>query len=348
MREFAYDQLPVRVVFGPGSLDRLPEEVARLGVQRAMILSTPGHRGWADETAARLRTLAAGVFPQAVMHVPMETARAALAQARNWAADGVVAIGGGSTIGLAKAIALESSLPILAVPTTYSGSEMTPIYGLSEGGRKRTGRDPKVLPLSLPARVTATSGMNAIAHCVEGLYSATANPLSSLLAAEAIRALAHSLGTCVRCPGEVAARSEALYGAWLAGTVLGSVGMGLHHKLCHVLGGAFGLPHAETHTIVLPHATAYNAQAAAEAMGTIAKAMSLDSASDVPGALFDLAAALGAPLALREVGLRESDLDRAAALVTEASYPNPRPISRTGIRDLLDDAFRGVRPPKRN
>jgi maleylacetate reductase len=354
MHPFLYDQLPTRVVFAPGALDSLPGEVERLHARRAILFSTPGHQSLAEGAARRLGARTAGIFPGAVMHVPADIARAALDQARQREADCLVAIGGGSTIGLAKAVALESGLAILAVPTTYSGSEMTPIYGLTEGGRKKTGRDPKVLPkvviydplltLSLPPRVTGPSGMNAIAHCVEGLYSANANPLTSLVAAEGIRALTRSLVRCVRDPADVEARSEALYGAWLSGTVLGSVGMGLHHKLCHVLGGAFGLPHAETHTIVLPHAAAYNAESAADAMAAAAKAMSLNGAADVPAALYDLAAALGAPLALREIGLKEADLDHAAALATEAPYPNPRPLSRAAIRELLGNAFQGARP----
>jgi len=351
---FVYEQLPGRIIFGPGTLRELQEEAARLGAARALVVSTPGHRQFAEEAARLLGARAGGIYAQAVMHVPVETSRAACNEARRLGADCVVAIGGGSTIGLAKAIALETALPILAVPTTYSGSEMTPIYGLTEGGRKRTGRDLRVLPktviydpvltLDLPPHVTGPSGMNAIAHCVEGLYSQQANPMTSLMAAEGIRALSKSLVTCVHDPQDLTARTEALYGAWVAGAVLGTVRTALHHKLCHVLGGSFNLPHAETHTIILPHVVAYNAAAAPDAMRAIAAALPIRDPAGVPGALYDLAVSLGARVALRDIGLSESDLDRAADIACASLYPNPRPVERPAMRELLDQAFRGVRP----
>jgi maleylacetate reductase len=354
MQRFIYDQLPARVIFGPGSLGELSKEVARLGAARALVVSTPGHANLAEEAARLLETRAAGIYAGAVMHVPVDTAHAACEATRRLTADCVVAIGGGSTIGLAKAIALETGLPILAVPTTYAGSEMTPIYGLTAGGRKNTGRDPRVLPktviydvlltLDLPPQITGPSGMNAIAHCVEGLYAPNANPITSLLAAEGIRALSRSLVRCVLNPRDLEARTEALYGAWLAGEVLGSVGMGLHHKLCHVLGGSFNLPHAETHTIVLPHAAAYNAAAAPDAMRAIADALPVGDAAEVPGALYDLAMLLGARVALQDIGLKESDLERAAEIACAAPYPNPRPIERVAVQKVLEQAFHGVRP----
>ena len=251
-----------------------------------------------------------------------------------------MAIGGGSTTGLAKAIALTSELPILAIPTTYAGSEMTPIWGLTEGGVKKTGRDVRVLPktviydpaltTSLPVALSVTSGINAIAHCVEALYSRDANPIISLIAEEGIRALAGGLPEVVKQPGDLDARSRALYGAWLAGVSLGAVGMALHHKLCHTLGGTFNLPHAETHTVVLPHAVAYNAAAAPEAMERIARALGARSAAE---GLYDLAASLGAPVSLESLGMRREQLDRAADLAVQNPYYNPRPVTREGIRD---------------
>jgi len=351
MRDFVYDQLPCRVVFGAGAFDKLAAEVDRLGVSKLLVLSTPGQVKLAEEAARRLGSRAAGLYPHAKMHVPIETAQAARAEARRLGADGAVAIGGGSTIGLGKAIALESGLPILAIPTTYAGSEMTPIYGLTEGGAKKTGRDAKVLPraviydplltLGLPAKFSGPSGMNAIAHCVEALYAENANPVISLMAEEGIRALAHSLPRIAASPGDCDARGDALYGAWLAGISLGAVGMALHHKLCHTLGGSFNLPHAETHTIVLPHAAAYNSEAAPEAMQRIARAL---GATEAASGLYDLAAAIGAPLALKEIGLKEQDLDQAADIATRNPYYNPRPVSRDAIRRLLEDAFHGRRP----
>jgi maleylacetate reductase len=351
MLEFTYETLPGRVVFGAGSLERLPDEVARLGAERVLVLSTPGKRALAEDAARRLGARAVGVYDQAVMHTPIEVAEAGRAAAERLGADAYVAIGGGTTIGLAKAIALATGRPIVAVPTTYSGSEMTPIQGITADGVKRTRRDPSMLPrvviydpeltLGLPARISGPSGMNAIAHCVEALYALNANPITSLMAEEGIRALGASLPVVVREPGDLEARSAALYGAWLAGAALGTVGMALHHKLAHVLGGSFNLPHAETHTLILPHAAAYNRGAAPDAMARIARAL---GAEDAPAALFDLAKALGAEMRLAAFGLSEADLDRAAELATQDPYYNPRPVSREAVRALLQDAYEGRRP----
>jgi len=263
---FIHQTNPSRVIFGPGSLSQFPDELQRLGLRRALVLSTPEQRYSAERVAALLGDRAAGIFPQAVMHVPIETARPARDEARRLGADCAVAIGGGSTIGLGKAIALESGLPIVAIPTTYAGSEMTPIYGLTEDGLKKTGHDPRVLPrtviydpelsATLPMSITVTSAFNAIAHAAEGLYAHDGNPIVALMAEEGIRASAAALAPLKTDPGNLDARSDALYGAWLCGSVLGQVSMGLHHKLCHTLGGSFNLPHAEVHTIILPHALA--------------------------------------------------------------------------------------------
>src|SRR5208282_5571196 len=354
MLRFIYQALPGRVIFGAGSLDRLRDEIQRLGASRALVLSTPEQRDQAQAVAQRLGSRATGVFDQAAMHVPIATANAAREEAKRLGADCCVAVGGGSTTGLAKAIALVSDLPILAVPTTYAGSEMTPIWGLTEGGIKKTGRDTRVLPrtviydpvltLTMPPMLSATSGMNAIAHCVEALYAEDANPIISLMAEEGIRALGASLPAVMKDPRDIEARSHALYGAWLAGSSLGAVGMALHHKLCHVLGGTFNLPHAETHTVVLPHAAAYNSKAAPEAMARVARALRAD---DAAAGLFALASSMGAPTALGKIGMKEEDLDRAADLAVENPYYNPRPITRDAIRALLDDAFRGRSPAAR-
>ncbi len=351
MREFVYEALPGRVVFGLGSLDRLANEVVRLGVDKVLVLSTPQQRDQAEDVAQRLGDKSAGVYDRAEMHVPVEVALAAREEAQRLGADACVAVGGGSTIGLGKAIALEFGLPIIAVPTTYAGSEMTPIWGLTEDGIKKTGRDNKVLPATvvydpnltrtLPVHIAAPSGMNAIAHCVEAMYSETANPVVSMMAEEGVRALARALPAVVRDPDDMDARTDALYGAYLSGASLGAVGMALHHKLCHTLGGSFSLPHADTHTIVIPHVTAYNIDAAPDAKERLSRALETDAPA---GVLFDLAEAIGAKLALRDLGMTEDDLDRAADIATENPYYNPRPITREGIRALLDDAFHGRRP----
>ncbi|RCW71735.1 maleylacetate reductase [Pseudorhodoferax soli] len=350
-RPFTYESRAQRVLFGPGMLAQAPDELDRLGARKALVLCTAPQRAQAEQVAALLGPRAAGIFDGAVMHVPMASAEAARAAAAAAGADALVAVGGGSTVGLAKAIALVSPLPVLAIPTTYAGSEMTPIYGLTENGLKRTGRDARVLPrsvlydpeltLALPVGLSVVSGINAIAHAAEGLYAADGNPVTSLMAAEGIAALGRALPALHAAPHDLAARSDALYGAWLCGLVLGSVAMALHHKLCHTLGGSFNLPHAELHTVVLPHVLAYNAGAAPQAMQRIAAALgTADAAQGVQA----LARRLGAPVALRDIGMREEDLDKACALALRDAYPNPRPIEAAPLRALLQAAYEGAAP----
>jgi maleylacetate reductase len=353
MRSFVYQGLPSRVVFGAGSLAQLPQAIAAMGAHRALVLCTAGQRASAERVARLLGDRAAGIFDRAAMHVPIETAREARKLASRLGADCAVAIGGGSTIGLGKAIALDSGLPILAIPTTYAGSEMTPIYGITEAGIKKTGKDMRVLPhsvlydpeltLTLPVGLSVTSGINAIAHAAEGLYSIEANPVIDLMAEEGIAAIGRALPGILANPADLGARGDALYGAWLCGIVLGSVGMALHHKLCHTLGGSFKLPHSETHTVVLPHALAYNATAAPQAMQRIARALG-QSDGLAAQAVYDLAKAHGAPLALRDIGMKAGDLDKACAIALENQYPNPRPLQADGIRALLQAAWEGERP----
>jgi len=350
---FTYQCAPARVVFGRGSLSRLEEELLALNVQRALVLCTPEQRETAESVAAGLGVRAAGVFDRAVMHVPIETAREAVAHARSVGADGMVAVGGGSTIGLGKAIALEHALPIVAIPTTYAGSEMTSIYGITEDGIKKTGRDARVLPRTvlydpdlirtLPLKVCVTSGFNAMAHAAEALYAHDRNPVVSLMAEEGLRAMAAALRGLQEAPHSDAAREQGLYGAWLCGTVLGAASMGLHHKLCHTLGGSYNLPHAETHTVMLPHTLAYNAASAPDAMSRAARA--LGTAEDrVPEAIHELMRATGAPLALKELGLPVASLDRVADLAVQNPYPNPRPLDRAALRAMLQRAYEGAPP----
>jgi maleylacetate reductase len=351
MKAFTYTANPSRVVFGAGALQQLPREIELLGAQRALVLSTPEQADSARQVAELLGDRAAGLFPKAAMHVPIEIARQAQQESRRLGADCAVAIGGGSTTGLGKAIALDSGLPIIAIPTTYAGSEMTPIYGLTEGGVKKTGRDARVLPrtviydpqltLTLPLALTVTSALNAIAHAAEGLYAHDGNPITALQAEEGIRASAAALAPLAADAKDLDARSNALYGAWLCGAVLGTVSMGLHHKLCHTLGGSFNLPHAQTHTVVLPHALAYNARHAPEAMARIARALGV---SDAPRGLYELAAKHGAPTSLKALGMPADGLDRAADLAVTNQYPNPRPLERAALRALLQRAFDGEPP----
>jgi maleylacetate reductase len=348
---FVQEGLPVRVVFGAGRRRQLGDEVARLSVERALLITTPSKRAMAEAMAAQLGGRAAGVFDRVAMHVPIEVAQAGRAEALRLGADACIALGGGSAIGLAKAIALEQDVAIIALPTTYAGSEMTSIQGVTEDGVKRTRRDPRMLPrtviydpeltVTLPPSIAGPSGMNAIAHCVEAFYAEGATPLLSLAAEEGIRALARSLPLLVDQPTSLEASTQALYGAWLAGMALGGAGVALHHKLCHTLGGSFDLPHATTHAVMLPYSAHYNRDAAPDAMARIARALGV---SDAPAGLFDLARRIGAPASLEELGLRHADLDRAAELAAAAPYPNPRPVTREDIRALLKDALHGRRP----
>ena len=352
MKPFVYIANPSRVIFGSGTIKQLPDEVLRLGIQRPLVLSTPRQSGYADHLEALLNKVSgiesAGQFNNATVHTPMDVTMEAMAIVSQRKVDGIIAVGGGSTIGLGKAIALRTDLPQIVVPTTYAGSEMTPIIGQTENGLKTTQSTPKVLPevviydveltYSLPPGLTATSGMNAIAHGVEALYAQNRNPVISLMAEEGIRALAKALPAIIANSGDEEARSDALYGAWLCGMCLGLVGMSVHHKLCHVLGGTFNLPHAETHTIVLPHALAYNAPCVPEAMLRIARALDNDDAVE---GLNVLLTKLQVKRALREVGMPEDGVDKAADLAVKNAYWNPRPLDREGIREVIRRAWAG-------
>lgn len=349
---FEYKPPRGRIVFAPGASRDLGAAVSDLGGKRALILSTPQQEGEARALAASIGDLAAGVFAGATMHTPVEVTEAAIASASAVGADCLVSMGGGSTTGLGKAIAYRTGLPQIAIPTTYAGSEVTDILGQTSGGQKTTLRDAKVVPeivlydpeltVGLPVAMSVNSGLNAMAHAAEALYAPDRNPITTLMAVEGLRALRDSLARIVTAPRDLEARSTALYGAWLCGTVLGSVAMSLHHKLCHTLGGAFDLPHAETHAILLPHTIGFNAVAIPDLLRPIR-----DLFGTSPGqALYDYAGAVGAPRALRDFGLTSADLDRATALATANPYANPREVEPTGVRALLQAAWAGDRPPQ--
>jgi maleylacetate reductase len=342
MNSFVFSALPTRVVFGRGKMSDVAAEAKRLGMQRPLVITTH-HQS--DSGLAIIRLTGGVAFAAAAMHTPTIVTDHALATFRSENCDGTIALGGGSSTGLGKAIAYRTDCPQLVIPTSYAGSEMTNILGETADGAKTTKRDAKIQPETviydpdllgtLPAQFAATSGMNAIAHAVEGLYAVDGNPIISLMAEEGIRALSTAL------PKGQSALEEALYGASLCATVLGSVSMALHHKLCHVLGGSFNLPHAETHTVILPHATAYNAGGSPEAMLRIARALGSATAA---GGLYDLAKKLGAPLTLKDLGMTEDGLDKAADIAAANPYANPTPINRNAIRALLSNAYSGQRP----
>jgi alcohol dehydrogenase class IV len=351
MDPFVYNANPTRVIFGWGTASKLGEEMDRLSVSRALILSTPQQRQDAEALAVTLGDRAVAVYSNATMHTPVHITEEAMDLVSRANIDVVVALGGGSTIGLGKAIALRTDLPQIVMPSTYAGSEMTPIIGQTENGQKTTQSTPKVVPevviydvdltLTLPAGLSGTSGINAIAHAVEALYARDRNPVISMMAEEAVAALAEALPRITAAPQDRDARGQALYGAWLCGICLGSTGVALHHKLCHVLGGTFDMPHAETHTAILPHVIAYNAVAAEDAIVRLSRAL---KTSDPARAMWDLAGAVGAKRALRDLGLSEENAVRAASMAFENAYWNPRPLDEAELQRMMRRAWAGEPP----
>ncbi|WP_372026321.1 maleylacetate reductase [Rhodococcus sp. NyZ502] len=351
MKPFSYDASPARIVFGQGMIDTIAEEVRRLGRSRVMVLASRRLDAVAAAVTESLGDMAVARFDGALMHTPIEVTTAALRLAENHHVDTVVAIGGGSATGLSKALALRAGFDQIVVPTTYAGSEVTPVLGETENGRKTTRSSPHIRPetviydvdltLDLPLDTTVTSAVNAMAHAVEALYSAESNPITDAIAIEAVSGIAHALPPLVDDPRNVEGRTDLLQSAWLAGTCLATVGMGLHHKLCHTLGGSFGLPHAPTHTVVLPHAMAFNAPAVPDVMSRIATAL---GASDAATGVFDLVTACGGPTTLRELGMSHDQIENAVELATSAAYPNPREITPPGLSELLENAWSGRRP----
>ena len=288
------------------------------------------------------------------MHVPKTTVDEAIATAKALDADCTVAIGGGSTTGLGKALKLRLSLPNVVVPTSFAGSEMTNIWGITDAGRKVTGRDDAVVPaltlydpeltLTMPTRFAVVSGLNAMAQAVVNVASDRANPMVETMAVEAVRSLAISLPQVVEKPDDLDARSGALFGACLAGAALATGTTSLHHKLCHTFGGTFNTPHAETHAILLPHSMAFNAPGTALGMAKLARAMEVDDAAI---GVYELARRLGSPLALEAIGVRQSDLREAAEITASSEFHNPVPVTVEGVLGLLERAFSGAAPQTR-
>lgn len=350
---FTYDALPGRVVFGAGSRKSLAAEAATLGAKRILVVADRAEDALAAEIGAVLGDLVVGRFDDVAQHVPVPLAQAAAAQARDLGADAVLTIGGGSATGLGKAVVLDLGIKQIAVPTTYAGSEMTPIWGMSDGDRKQVGIDARVKPtlvvydpeltLTLPPRIAGPSGMNALAHAVEALYGPGANPFISFMALESIRVMYRGLPAVVVDPDDLSARTDVLYGAYLGGVVLGTGGTALHHKTCHVLGGMFNLDHGGMNAAVLGHAVAYNAPAIDEIIDRIAAVIGV-AAGDVPAAFFDLAGTIGAPTSLEALGMPADGLDEATRRVVIEAAANVRPPTEDGIQRMLDNAFHGRRP----
>jgi maleylacetate reductase len=348
---FVHETLPQRVVFASfEAAERVAGEVARLGASRPMLIAAQAGSALADQLAAALP--AAMRHTEVVMHVPREVAERARKAAGEHDADVLVSVGGGSATGLAKAVALTTGLPIVAVPTTYAGSEATNVWGLTEDGRKTTGVDARVLPravvydaslmLSLSLPLSVASGLNALAHCVDSMWAPRTDPVDQALALEGIRALRDGLAGVVRDPQGIEGREQTLYGAWMAAVAFASAGSGLHHKICHVLGGMYNLPHAQTHAVVLPYVLALNAPSVPESEQRMAAAFGAASALD---GLQRLREQVGAPRALRDYGLRETDIPAAVDAIMAAVPPdNPTPVTAANLTELLHRAWEGTEP----
>jgi alcohol dehydrogenase class IV len=355
MEDFVYTATARRVIFGHGTSSKVREELERQNLSAALVLSTPQQIGQARTIHEFLGNRAVGIFSGATMHTPTDVTEEAIHVVENLKVDSIVSIGGGSTIGLGKAIAYRSGLPHICIPTTYAGSEMTSILGETANGVKTTKKDPKILPgtviydvdhtLSLSPEMSATSGLNAIAHAAEALYAPDTNPIVNLISKEGIRALSVGLVNIMHSSRDREARSLALYGAWLCGMSLESTAMSLHHKLCHTLGGSFNLPHAEVHAALLPHTLAYNSSAAPKAMGDLAEVLP-EAEGDAIKGIERLLDRLEIKRALSVYGMRESDIPKAAAIAVTSQYSNPRAIDEESISKLLQHAWYG-RPASR-
>lgn len=348
---FEHVTLGQRVLFGTGkAAENLTAEVERLGARKVMMIASEFEAPGAASVAAGINV--ALNYDDVAPHVPIEKAQKARAAAAEHKIDLLVCVGGGSTTGLAKAIAMTTQLPIIAVPTTYAGSEATNVWGITEESRKTTGVDDDVLPttviydaeltLSLPVELSVASGLNALAHCVDSMWAPRADPINQALAAEGIRALAAGLLLVKADPHDTTGREQALYGAYLAAVAFASAGSGMHHKICHALGGAFNMPHAQTHATVLPYVLAFNAPFAPEAEKRIAAAF---GTGDAVTGLNTLRRALNAPVALKDHGLAEVNIPQSVQLILPIlPASNPRPVTAENLEALLTAAWSGVTP----
>ncbi|HET8852946.1 MAG TPA: iron-containing alcohol dehydrogenase [Ktedonobacteraceae bacterium] len=371
MHEFRYTSYAQEIIFGPGSISRLDEAIERYSWQRLMLCSTGSLRrdGTIASIEKALGDRLVATHEHVQPHVPDFQVAEALTIASQNKIDALIGLGGGSPIGLAKAVSLaleeqrsgrparstsptdQPLVPVIAIPTTYAGSEMTPVYGITQHtdglARKITVTDSKITPklviydplltLNLPPTITASTGINALAHCIEALYSVTRNPLSTAAATSGTRHITSALPRCYATADDVEARAEMLIGAYLAGTALASVTMALHHGLCHVLGGTAGVPHGIANSIILPHAMRFNLDATASQLALAAQAMGISLAGrsaeiaveEAIQRIYALIAQMNLPQHLREVGVQEADLPHLAQLAfqSRAVQNNPKPIT---------------------
>jgi len=338
-----------RVLFGTNAaIANTVEAVQGLGAKRVLLIADAFAMALCDAIAERTPVVAR--VHEIVQHVPVENATSAVALAREHQADAVVTIGGGSSIGLAKIVARDAHIPIIAVPTTFAGSEATNVWGVTERGRKTTGVDDKVLPTvivhdaslmaSLPGQLAVSSGLNAVAHAVDGFWAPRQDPINKAMASEGLRALFPGLRALHADPDDIGAREQTLYGAYLASVAFASAGSGMHHKICHALGGTYNMPHAETHSVVIGYVTAFNAPYAADAAERIAAAIG-DGRTAAAG-IHALRQEVEAPMSLRELDLKEEAIPEAVGIILPAVPPsNPRPVTRAALEALLHAAWAG-------
>ncbi|MDQ1129800.1 maleylacetate reductase [Microbacterium sp. SORGH_AS_0888] len=345
---FDHTTLGQRVLFGTGrAAEHAAAAIDGLGARRVLLIGGAAVRALADTIAESAPVVAR--IDEVVQHVPVENGRAAVELAERAGIDAVLTIGGGSSTGLGKIVARDTRLPIVAIPTTFAGSEATDVWGQTEGERKTTGTDGSVLPkvivydaslsVSLPAHLAIASGLNAVAHAVDGFWAPRADPINTALGTEGIRVLFPGLRALHARPDDIQAREQTLYGAYLAAVAFASAGSGMHHKICHVLGGAYGLSHAEMHAIVLAYVTAFNAPAAPDAAARVSSAL---GGAPAAAGLYELRESLGVAGSLAELGLRERDIPEAARLATAAiPASNPRPFDVSDVEGIIRAAWAG-------
>ncbi|OBR02972.1 iron-containing alcohol dehydrogenase [Colletotrichum higginsianum IMI 349063] len=353
---FVFGITTPKVFFGPGTVKELSGELRARGLSKPLIICSPSRASLARRIRNGLSEAGftdVEILDTAKVHNPSDIIGPAVRRAED--RDVLVSVGGGSAVGLGKSVALRTGMPQVAIPTTYSGSEMTPIIGETKDGKKTSTTDPRILPkvviydveltMDLPAKVAAPSGINAMAHSFEALYSRQASPLTDHFALESIRALSGALPAIVSNPSSVEARTSALYGAFLAGMMATATGIALQHKLAHAAGGTLGLPHAETHSIFLPHSIAYNAQSfSGDIRARLSSALAQsteDSAEGIVAGLNELLRLLEIPVGLKNIGMQEADIDRVADIASETPYWNPRPLEKTKIREIIRRAWAG-------